>query len=63
MAGKHSGRHLIEEMLLSQGIFLAQEELLSLLESVRRFAIKVKRNLTQEELLSLVNQKELNYAN
>jgi len=63
LAGKHSGRHLIEEMLLSQGIFLAQEELLSLLESVRRFAIKVKRNLTQEELLSLVNQKELNYAN
>ncbi|MEB3247978.1 MAG: homocitrate synthase [Merismopediaceae bacterium] len=63
LAGKHSGRHLLEEMLASQGIFLAQEELRSLLESVRHFSTKIKRNLTLEELLSLVKQREINYAN
>lgn len=63
LAGKHSGRHLLEEMLASQGIFLAQEELRSLLESVRHFSTKIKRNLTLEELISLVKQREINYAN
>ena len=63
LAGKHSGRHFLEEMLASQGIFLAQEELRSLLESVRHFSTKIKRNLTLEELLSLVKQREINYAN
>jgi homocitrate synthase NifV len=56
LAGKHSGRHLLEEMLASQGIFLAQEELRSLLESVRNFSTQVKRNLTSEELFNLVHQ-------
>jgi len=67
LAGKHSGRHLLKEILASQGIFLDQEELRSLLESVRHFSSQVKRNLTSEELLKLashfVNQKEINYAN
>lgn len=62
LAGKHSGRHLLEEMLASQGVFLAQEELRSLLESVRHFSMQVKRNLTAEELLNLVNQRETIYA-
>jgi homocitrate synthase NifV len=62
LAGKHSGRHLLEEMLVSQGVFLAQEELRSLLESVRHFSMQVKRNLTAEELLNLVNQRETIYA-
>jgi homocitrate synthase NifV len=56
LAGKHSGRHLLEEMLLSQGISLAKEELQSLLESVRHFSTQVKRNLTSEELFNLVHQ-------
>ncbi|MEB3189261.1 MAG: homocitrate synthase [Snowella sp.] len=62
LAGKHSGRHLLEEILASQGIFLAQEELRSLLETVRHFSMQVKRNLTSEELLNLVHQKETMYA-
>jgi homocitrate synthase NifV len=49
-------------MLVSQGVFLAQEELRSLLESVRHFSMQVKRNLTAEELLNLVNQRETIYA-
>ncbi len=63
LAGKHSGRHLLDEILISEGIFLAKEELSSLLEAVRHFSMQVKRNLTSEELLNLVNQKEINYAN
>jgi homocitrate synthase NifV len=62
LAGKHSGRHLLEEILASQGIFLAQEELRSLLETVRHFSTQVKRNLTSEELLNLVKQREITYA-
>lgn len=62
LAGKHSGRHLLEEILASQGIFLAQEELRSLLETVRHLSTQVKRNLTSEELLNLVHQKETIYA-
>lgn len=62
LAGKHSGRHLLEEILASQGVFLAQEELRSLLETVRHFSMQVKRNLTSEELLNLVHQKETIYA-
>jgi homocitrate synthase NifV len=63
LPGKHSGRHLIEEILVSQGIFLEPERLTYLLESIRRFSMEVKRNLTSEELISLVNQQEFNYAN
>jgi len=62
LAGKHSGRHLLEEILASQGIFLAQEELRSLLETVRHFSTQVKRSLTSEELLNLVKKREITYA-
>jgi homocitrate synthase NifV len=58
LVGKHSGRHLLQEMLVSEGIFLAQEELQSLLEAVRHLSTQVKRNLTSEELLNLVTQRE-----
>ncbi|KAM3098899.1 homocitrate synthase [Phormidesmis sp. 146-35] len=54
VVGKHSGRHLVSSVLQQQGIHLNAEEAQSLLEAARHQAIKVKRSLTVEELLSLV---------
>ncbi|NJR24060.1 MAG: homocitrate synthase [Richelia sp. CSU_2_1] len=56
VVGKHSGRHLVLSVLQQQGIFLDAEEVQSVLEAVRHQAVEVKRNLTIEELLSLVPQ-------
>ncbi|MCU0543598.1 MAG: homocitrate synthase [Oscillatoriaceae cyanobacterium Prado104] len=56
VVGKHSGRHLVLSVLQQQGIFLDSEEVQSVLEAVRHQAVEVKRNLTIEELLSLVPQ-------
>jgi homocitrate synthase NifV len=59
VVGKHSGRHLVLSVLQQQGIFLSPEEVQSVLEAVRHKAVQVKRNLTVEELLSLVPQTRL----
>lgn len=56
VVGKHSGRHLVFNVLQQQGIILNAEEIQSVLESVRHQAVEVKRSLTVEELLSLVPQ-------
>jgi len=56
VVGKHSGRHLVLSVLQQQGITLNPEESQAVLEAVRHQAIEVKRNLTIEELLSLVPQ-------
>ncbi|XGV99317.1 MAG: homocitrate synthase [Leptolyngbya sp. BL-A-14] len=56
VVGKHSGRHLVLSVLQQQGVFLNAEEIQSVLEAVRHQAVEVKRNLTVEELLSLVPQ-------
>ncbi|MEB3336944.1 MAG: homocitrate synthase [Leptolyngbyaceae bacterium] len=56
VVGKHSGRHLVMSVLQEQGIFLNSEEIQSVLAAVRHQAVAVKRNLTVEELLSLVPQ-------
>lgn len=56
VVGKHSGRHLVLSVLQQQGIFLDSEEVQLVLEAVRHQAVEVKRNLTIEELLSLVPQ-------
>ncbi|MBE9169376.1 homocitrate synthase [Pleurocapsales cyanobacterium LEGE 06147] len=54
LLGKHSGRNLLQQMLVSCGITLDKEETQFVLEVVRHFSTQVKRNLTIEELLSLV---------
>jgi len=56
VVGKHSGRHLVSSVLQQQGITLNPEESQAVLAAVRHQAVEVKRNLTIEELLSLVPQ-------
>jgi homocitrate synthase NifV len=52
--GKHSGRHLVSNVLQQYGITLTHEEAQSVLDQVRSLSIRVKRGLTNEELLNLV---------
>jgi homocitrate synthase NifV len=54
VVGKHSGRHLVLSVLQQHGIILNSEEIQFVLDAVRHQAVQVKRNLTVEELLSLV---------
>jgi homocitrate synthase NifV len=61
VVGKHSGRHLVSSVLQQQGITLNPEESQAVLAAVRHQAVEVKRNLTIEELLSLV-PKARSYA-
>lgn len=57
LVGKHSGTNLLQQMLVSCGITLDQEETQCVLEAVRHFSTQVKRNVTIEELLSLVDDR------
>lgn len=52
--GKHSGSHLLWEKLRQSGVRMGRQEARSLLAAVRERAIALKRGLTQEELLALV---------
>lgn len=52
--GKHSGRHMVSNFLQHRGVSLDAEETQSVLEAVRHMSVQVKRNLTEEELLSLI---------
>jgi homocitrate synthase NifV len=54
VVGKHSGRHLLSNLLQQYGVTLEQDETQSVLEAVRNLSIQVKRSLTVEELLNLV---------
>lgn len=54
IAGKHSGKHLVSNLLQQSGITLAPEETENVLASVRQLAIQNKRSLTQEELVNLI---------
>lgn len=61
--GKHSGRHLVSNLLQQHGINLDPEETQSVLETVRHLSAQVKRSLTVEELLNLVKDKLQGTAN
>ncbi|AFY40861.1 homocitrate synthase [Nostoc sp. PCC 7107] len=52
--GKHSGRHLLSNLLQQHGIILNHEETQSVLNAVRQQSMQKKRSLTTQELLSLV---------
>ncbi|MEB3293403.1 MAG: homocitrate synthase [Synechococcales bacterium] len=54
--GKHSGRATIHAVLHEHGILLNPTETEQVLQAIRRWSTQVKRNLTVEELLSLVPQ-------
>lgn len=56
VVGKHSGRHLVMNVLQQHGVSLDAEEAQTVLNAVRDRATQVKRSLTIEELLSLVPQ-------
>lgn len=58
VVGKHSGRHLVCNVLQDQGIFLKNEEIQAVMAAVRHQAVKVKRGLTLEELLNLIPQEK-----
>lgn len=62
VAGKHSGRHLVSNLLQQQGISLPPEETQSVLDAVRQLSVQFKRNLTTGELLNLVTDRRLNHA-
>lgn len=57
VVGKHSGRHLVANLLQQQGITLETEETQFVLDAARNLSVQVKRSLTTEELLSLVPSK------
>ncbi|MFQ4136166.1 homocitrate synthase [Nodosilinea sp. PGN35] len=54
VVGKHSGRHLIHQVLSSQGIHLDRDRSQAVLNDVRDRAVALKRSLTVDELLSVV---------
>lgn len=54
VVGKHSGRHLVSNVLQQHGICLNPEQAQSVLDAARNLSVQFKRSLTEEELLSLV---------
>ncbi|NJL46931.1 MAG: homocitrate synthase [Leptolyngbyaceae cyanobacterium SM2_5_2] len=54
VVGKHSGRHLINQVLQTQGVHLDANRSQSVLNAVRDRATTLKRSLTVDELLSVV---------
>jgi len=60
--GKHSGRHLVSNLLQQHGIRLNSEETKSILDAVRHQSVQKKRSLTTEELLNLVEEQRYSHA-
>jgi homocitrate synthase NifV len=54
VVGKHSGRHLVADLLQQQGIDLNANQTQSILDAVRQQSVQNKRSLTTQELMSLV---------
>lgn len=59
VVGKHSGRHLVSNLLQQHGVTLESEETQYVLDAVRNLSVQVKRSLTVEELLSLVPNRRI----
>lgn len=62
VVGKHSGRHLLMDLLKQHGIFLNREETQAVLDAVRYESIQKKRSLTTQELLNLVRKQRYSHA-
>ncbi|MBW4562254.1 MAG: homocitrate synthase [Mojavia pulchra JT2-VF2] len=60
--GKHSGRHLVSNLLEQHGIFLNSQETQTVLDAVRQQSVQKKRSLTTEELLNLVRDQRYSHA-
>lgn len=59
VVGKHSGRHLLSNLLEQHGMNLSTEETQSVLHAVRQESVEKKRSLTTQELLHLAQAQQL----
>ncbi len=62
VVGKHSGRHLLRQILQNYGIQLDASSSQRLLNAVRDLSTQLKRSLTIDELLTLVSQENIGVA-
>jgi homocitrate synthase NifV len=62
VAGKHTGRHLLTNLLQQHGITLSADETNIFLSAVRQRSVEMKRSLTTEELLNLVTERRTTHA-
>ena len=62
VVGKHSGRHLLSQVLQNYGIQLDTSNSQRLLNAVRDLSTQLKRSLTIDELLTLVSQENIGVA-
>ena len=62
VVGKHSGRHLLHQVLQDHGITLDDSHSQALLDAVRDRAVQLKRSLTEDELLALVSRERTGVA-
>ena len=62
VVGKHSGRHLLNQILQDHGLTLEAETSQSILNAVRDRSTQLKRSLTVDELLALVPKAIANTA-
>ena len=62
VVGKHSGRHLLNQVLQNYGIQLDTSNSQRLLNAVRDLSTQLKRSLTIDELLTLVSQENIGVA-
>ena len=60
--GKHSGRHLLNQVLQTYGVQLDANASQTLLNTVRDLSTQFKRSLTVDELLALVPQETMGVA-
>jgi homocitrate synthase NifV len=59
VVGKHTGKHIVTNLLQQYGIALNSEETRSLIDAVRELSVELKRSLTPNELLDLVSHLSL----
>ncbi len=62
VVGKHSGRHLLTNLLSQHGISLNHEESQVVLDSVRHLSVQMKRSLTVEELIDLAHNRRMSHG-
>lgn len=62
VVGKHSGRHLVANLLKQHGITLDREEAQFVLDAVRSLSVQMKRSLTVDELLNLVPHRRMSHG-
>lgn len=62
VVGKHSGRHLLSNLLQQHNIILNNEQIQFVLEAVRQESVQKKRSLTTQEFLHLAQVQQHSHA-